>query len=183
MSDKFPIPVSGQKIPNGWFTRLVRFMNSLVLKSDPQFLLVNHTDAGTTISLAPALINALSRASAAPASGGGALTGFPDYSQAESININQTYNALVNGWVIGSVGFSSDSNPVTTWDGGALVLSKQGMVGDVAIDLGGYINSNPTITTYSAQITIPIPAGFSFRVRVDNPDNRWHYALIFYPSL
>ena len=69
--EKFPVPVSGQEIPRGWFARLVAFMNSLVLRGDNQFFCVNRSNAGTTISPTKKLIDLLSaRGGSAPASGG-----------------------------------------------------------------------------------------------------------------
>ena len=70
--DKFPVPVSGQKIPGGWFARLVSFINSLVLHGDGQYLTVKHTQAGQTIAPTPALLQALGQRGAPPAAGGGA---------------------------------------------------------------------------------------------------------------
>ncbi len=64
--EKFPVPVSGQPIPRGWFARLVRFINSLVPHGDNQYVMVNRTDAGTTITLTPSLINDLTKAAAPP---------------------------------------------------------------------------------------------------------------------
>lgn len=64
--EKFPVPVSGQPIPRGWFARLVLFINSLVLHGDNQYTQVNRTDAGTTITLTPSLINELTKAAAPP---------------------------------------------------------------------------------------------------------------------
>ena len=69
--DKFPVPVSGQKIPGGWFARLVSFINSLVLHGDGQYLTVKHTQAGQTIAPTPALLQALGQRGAPPAAGGG----------------------------------------------------------------------------------------------------------------
>ena len=64
--EKFSVPVSGQPIPRGWFARLVRFMNSLVLHGDNQYTQVNRTEAGTTVTLTPSLINELTKAAAPP---------------------------------------------------------------------------------------------------------------------
>lgn len=70
--DKFPVPVAGQKIPRGWFGRLVRFINSLILHGDGQYLTVKHTQAGQTITPTPALLQALGQRGAPPAAGGAA---------------------------------------------------------------------------------------------------------------
>lgn len=70
--DKFPEPVSGQYIPRGWFGRLVRFVNSLILHGDGQYLTVKHTIDGQTIAPTPALLQALGQSGTPPAAGGGA---------------------------------------------------------------------------------------------------------------
>ena len=58
----FPVPVSGQPIPRGWFARLVRFMNTLVLHGDGSYTQVKHTNDGTFVTMTPAAIDALNRA-------------------------------------------------------------------------------------------------------------------------
>lgn len=70
--DAFPEPVAGQPIPRGWFGRLVRFVNSLILRGDKRYFAVSHTPGGTLIAPSKALIDALERTDAAPASGGSA---------------------------------------------------------------------------------------------------------------
>lgn len=62
---KFPVPVSGEEMPEGWHTNLVKFINSLVPRGDGVTVRVNHTPGGVTIS-----------AIKQPGSGGGA--GFGD---------------------------------------------------------------------------------------------------------
>ena len=59
----FRPPVSGQKIPHGWFAALVRFMNSLILSGDGRYTLVDRDESGTTVTLSPAVIAALDKAS------------------------------------------------------------------------------------------------------------------------
>ena len=71
--ESFPVPVTGQVIPRGWFARLVAFMNSLVLHGDGQYLAVKHTMGGQTIAPTPALIQALGRAGGTPGGGGSGL--------------------------------------------------------------------------------------------------------------
>lgn len=66
--DLFSVPVTGEKIPRGWFAHLVFFINSLRLRTSSNLFCVNHTEGGTTIEPTPALIQALERASA-PVSG------------------------------------------------------------------------------------------------------------------
>lgn len=70
--DAFPEPVAGQPIPRGWFGRLVRFVNSLILRGDKRYFAVSHTLGGTLIAPSKALIDALERSGSAPVSGGGA---------------------------------------------------------------------------------------------------------------
>ena len=67
----FPAPVSGQPIPRGWFARLVRFMNSLILHGDGSYTQVKHTDDGTFVTLTPSAVDALQRASGRPGGGSG----------------------------------------------------------------------------------------------------------------
>lgn len=66
----FKVPVSGQKIPRGWFAALVRFVNSLILRGDGTWTQVSRDESGTSITLTAAAIEALTRpASGAPGSG------------------------------------------------------------------------------------------------------------------
>ena len=62
----FPAPVSGQQIPRGWFARLVRFVNSLILHGDESYTEVKHTYAGTFVTLTAAARDALDRATGRP---------------------------------------------------------------------------------------------------------------------
>jgi len=62
----FPIPVSGQPIPRGWFARLVRFMNSLILRGDETYLSVKHTAEGTLIRPTNYLIEQLTKSGGTP---------------------------------------------------------------------------------------------------------------------
>ena len=100
--DKFPVPVSGQKIPGGWFARLVSFINSLVLHGDGQYLTVKHTQAGQTIAPTPALLQALGQRGAPPAAGGGGAIGFLDPSAAAAHYIvdGSTYTTLSDGILV-----------------------------------------------------------------------------------
>ena len=69
---KFPVPVSGEKIPHGWFANLVRFVNSLTLRGDGRYTMVSRNESGTTVTLTPAVKNAIERTGTPPAAGGGA---------------------------------------------------------------------------------------------------------------
>lgn len=80
--EKFPVPVTGQEIPRGWFSRLVAFINSLVLRGDNQFFCVSRSNAGTTISPTKKMIDLLNdRGGSAPSSGTVTITGmvYPDW--------------------------------------------------------------------------------------------------------
>lgn len=69
---KFPVPVSGEKITHGWFANLVRFVNSLTLRGDGRYTMVSRNESGTTVTLTPAVKNAIERSGSAPGSTGGA---------------------------------------------------------------------------------------------------------------
>lgn len=71
----FPVPVSGQPIPRGWFARLVRFMNTLVLHGDGSYTQVKHTNNGTFVTLTTAAVDALNRAAGTPGGGGSGASG------------------------------------------------------------------------------------------------------------
>lgn len=109
--DKFPVPVSGQKIPGGWFARLVSFINSLVLHGDGQYLTVKHTQAGQTIAPTLALLQALGQRGAPPAAGGGGAVGFPNFYSTSTIAVdsNGSYSLIQNMWLIGRVQASAVS--------------------------------------------------------------------------
>lgn len=102
----FPVPVSGQQIPRGWFARLVRYMNSLFLRGDGSYLAVSHTTEGTFIRPTPYLIDQLNKAASAPASGGGSDHPYvPDYGSPTAISPNTQYGPLAYPvWLIGSIG-------------------------------------------------------------------------------
>lgn len=93
---KFPVPPSGHPIPRGWFGRLVRFINSLILHGDGQYLTVKHTLDGQTITPTPALLQALGNGGAPPAGGSGA---------------NQDLSVSVSGNTA-TVGLSGSTNTV-----------------------------------------------------------------------
>ena len=104
---KFPVPPSGQPIPRGWFGRLVRFINSLILHGDGQYLTVKHTLDGQTITPTPALLQALGNGGAPPAAGGGVSSGlFPVYSKTENhmaITPGVFYSADQDFWLMGTL--------------------------------------------------------------------------------
>lgn len=67
---KFPVPISGEKIPHGWFANLVRFVNSLTLRGDGRYTMVSHNETGTTVTLTPAVKNAIERTGGTPGGSG-----------------------------------------------------------------------------------------------------------------
>lgn len=80
---RFPVPVTGQPIPKGWFARLVNFMNGLILSGDGSYVEVNYGDKGATITLTAAAKNKLDRASGSPPGGGSVTVNgmvYPDWS-------------------------------------------------------------------------------------------------------
>lgn len=101
--DSFPVPVTGQEIPRGWFARLVSFVNSLVLHGDKQYFCVTRSPSGTSITPTQKLIDLLSdRGGSAPASGGGGAGGDAfDISAvtAHLFNANSPYTAVTDGWL------------------------------------------------------------------------------------
>lgn len=130
MAYGFPVPVSNDKIPRGWFAALVRFMNSLLLRGDGRYFAVTHTTEGTTIKPTPALIQALKRAGgAAPAAGGGGAT----YGIEATIDGSTASIALVEGGTASSISLIPTA-PVTLTAGanGELIIgstaSGSGMV-------------------------------------------------------
>lgn len=113
--DKFPVPVTGQEIPKGWFARLVSFINSLVLHGDGQYLAVSHNMSGTTIKPTPALLQLASGRGSAPSSGGGGggTIGFPNYAQGTAVVVNTSYHVTGGDiWIGGTVTVNSGGGAV-----------------------------------------------------------------------
>ena len=163
----FPVPVSNQSIPRGWFAALVRFMNSLLLRGDGRYFAVTHTTEGTTIKPTPALIQALERSGgAAPSAGGSGTTygieavidgstasiALVEGGTASSISLIPTAPVILtagaNGeLIIGSTasggGFGppnySDNNPISVSFGTATTVGYDGwIVGYIAYDYDSY---------------------------------------------
>lgn len=105
---RFPVPVTGQPIPKGWFARLVNFMNSLILSGDGSYVEVNYGDKGATITLTAAARNKIDRASGSPPGGGGTVfgtLGAPLLSSPTAVSEGVTYGPFAYPvWLIGSVG-------------------------------------------------------------------------------
>ena len=125
----FPVPVSNQSIPRGWFAALVRFMNSLLLRGDGRYFAVTHTTEGTTIKPTPALIQALERSGgAAPAAGGGGAT----YGIEATIDGSTASVALVEGGTASSISLIPTA-PVTLTAGsnGELIIGSTASGGGI----------------------------------------------------
>ena len=168
MSFGFPVPVSNNKIPRGWFAALVRFMNSLLLRGDGRYFAVTHTTEGTTIKPTPALIQALERSGgAAPAAGGGGgggVIGVPDYTNPTQISFNTPYGPLANPvWIIGSIRISPPYGGYT-----AQVTLSFGVPGSgttisiVLADLSVLNVTDPELNTIYFPVSILIPSGMQF---------------------
>lgn len=137
--DKFPVPATGQKIPAGWFSRLVNFINSLVLHGDNQYLAVTHDKNGTTIRPTTALIDVLNRAGTPPAAGGGGSS----YGIEATIDGSTASIALVEGGTASSISLIPTA-PVTLTarSNGELIIGSTASGGGI-----GYPNYSSLITT------------------------------------
>ena len=117
--DNFPVPVTGQEIPRGWFARLVSFINSLVLHGDRQYFCVTRSNAGTTIEPTKKLIDLLSdRGGSAAASG---ATGI---------------EASVSGGTA-SITLTGGTGSVNLVGTGAVTISGNTTTGDIEINATG----------------------------------------------
>ena len=161
---KFPVPPSGQPIPRGWFGRLVRFINSLILHGDGQYLTVKHTLDGQTITPTPALLQALGNGGAPPAAGGG--SGFPNYTAGTAVSTGTTYNVLSNSWLIGSVGAQLYETSFADW---TLELYKDGhsIFSNILADFYSNSSVNANNLGQTVQVCIPIPAGLSLSISLN----------------
>lgn len=102
---KFPVPISGEKIPHGWFANLVRFVNSLTLRGDGRYTMVSRNESGTTVTLTPAVKNAIERTGGTPPGSGGGAIGFPNYFSTSQIPVSDSnsYDLTQDMWLIGRV--------------------------------------------------------------------------------
>ena len=136
-NEKFPVPVSGQPIPRGWFARLVRFINSLILHGDNQYVMVNRTDAGTTITLTPSLINDLTKA-AAPAAGG--ASGIESNVTGGTASITLTGGSgSVNMVGTGSINISGNTNGEIELHGGGGIPFSGVNTASIRLDNGSHV--------------------------------------------
>jgi len=113
--DKFPVPVVGQEIPRGWFSRLVAFVNSLVLHGDKKYFAVTHTMSGTTIKPTDALLQLAAGRGGPPGGGGGGggTIGFPNYAQGTAVVVNTSYHVTGGDiWIGGTVTVNSGGGSV-----------------------------------------------------------------------
>lgn len=172
----FPSPVSGQQIPRGWFARLVRFMNSLILHGDGSYTEVKHADAGTFVTLTAAARDALDRATGRP--GGSGAIGFPDYTaNPTTININQTYNLTADAWLIGRVYCASYGTDVGSF---YLDITKNGSTKQ--LELFHVDNSAQGYQLYFENfINLPLRAGLS--ISFTHPVLAIVANLSLYPSI
>ena len=133
---EFPIPVSGQPIPSGWFARLVRFMNGLRVHGDGRYVMVSQGPSGRTVSLSPALLQALGRTGTPPGSGSPvvAATGFPDYTHGSPFAVNTSYQ-ITGGDV---------------WIGGSVTINPGGT------GLGGYAQLIVSASAYGTALFDPV---------------------------
>ena len=180
---KFPVPVSGEKIPHGWFANLVRFVNSLTLRGDGRYTMVSRNESGTTVTLTPAVKNAIERSGGTPGSTGGASHAFvPDYSSPTTISSDTQYGPFAYPvWLIGSIGallydsnlyeaylsLGSTSTSITLFD----ITQTNGM--------GGY-----QITQLIVPVSILIPASTSFTVHTQTTEpSNFDINLNYYPLI
>ena len=115
----FPIPVSGQPIPRGWFARLVRFMNSLILRGDETYLSVKHTAEGTLIRPTNYLIEQLTKSGGTP---GG--TGAPQH-----LTVDVSSNTA-------TIGLSGSTSTVDFVGTGAVTFSEN-IDGQIEVNVPG----------------------------------------------
>lgn len=177
--NKFPVPVTGQEIPKGWFARLVSYINSLVLHGDGQYLAVTHNMSGTTIKPTPALLQLASARGAAPSSGGDAC--IPNYAAGESVTIGQAYAITSPGWLIGYVravfpATSGDYYAVWT-----LGLSRNGSQIE-QITLASQRFAGGSTLEITSFISILLPAGVRFSISQSTNAGAYH-TLKAYPCL
>lgn len=175
---KFPVPSSGQPIPRGWFGRLVRFINSLILHGDGQYLTVKHTLDGQTITPTPALLQALGNGGAPPAAGGGGAVGFPNFYSTSKIVVdsNGLYNLTQNMWLIGRIQASAVSvsdasfylNYVTTGSSSTPIQIK-------------LLMSDTDSVYRETFVCLPIPSGLTISFSRD--DLSMVISAILYPCL
>lgn len=173
---KFPVPVSGEKIPHGWFANLVRFVNSLTLRGDGRYTMVSRNESGTTVTLTPAVKNAIERTGTPP--GGGGAAGFPNFYSTSKIVVdsNGSYSLTQNMWLIGRVQASAVSvadasfylNYVTTGSSSTPIQIK-------------LLMSDTDSVYRETFVCLPIPSGLTITFSRD--DLAMVISAILYPCL
>ena len=182
----FPVPVSGQQIPRGWFARLVRFMNSMVLHGDGSYTEVKHTDDGTFVTLTNAARDALNRASGRPGGSGGTPTPVaPDFNNPTSVVAGTQYGPFNHPvWLIGDVG-------VLTYDAISYdvelnyTASSTGVASSITLfRIGFQINVSPVLVMLYNPVSFLIPPSTPFFVSASTtaPQNL-RINLNYYPLI
>lgn len=142
----FPAPVSGQPIPRGWFARLVRFMNTLILHGDGSYTQVRHTNDGTFVTLTTAAIDALNRASGRPGGGSGSA---------------QDLSASVSGSTA-TVGISGSTSSVELVAGANMTVSG-GTNGEIVFNatsmtgMPNYFDASPQFVSVNSSAPVIVP--------------------------
>ena len=180
---KFPVPVSGEKIPHGWFANLVRFVNSLTLRGDGRFTMVSRNESGTTVTLTPAVKNAIERSGTPPGGGGtGGGPFVPDYSSPTPVSPNTQYGPLgYPVWLIGSIGALLYGSGLYE---ASLVLGQT----SPEIKLIDITQDNSSLGYQITQLIVPvsilIPGNTNFRVytQTTEPSN-FDINLNYYPLI
>jgi hypothetical protein len=157
--DKFPEPVAGSAIPRGWFGRLVRFINSLILHGDGQYLTVKHTRDGQTISPTPALLQELGQRGA-PASGGAPTPVAPDFNNPTSVTPETQYGPFNHPvWLIGWISVNM-YNPVPH----EVYLSLTSPTIIYLFHVSHNSNVTPDIVSLTIPVSLLIPPSTPFTV-------------------
>ena len=176
--DKFPVPVTGQEIPKGWFARLVSYINSLVLHGDGQYLAVSHNMSGTTIKPTPALLQLASGRGAAPSSGGGSTAFVPDYAHPTAMAPETTCGPFTYPvWIVGYI----SAYFVNTANFEAYLTLSNPTVSFLFID---FALNQTQATKISTPITLLVPSSTQFTLHtITTEPNDLTIALNYYPCL
>lgn len=153
---KFPVPVSGEKIPHGWFANLVRFVNSLTLRGDGRYTMVSRNESGTTVTLTPAVKNAIEHSGGTPPGSGGSFC-IPNYGAGESVTPGTAYTINTPGWIIGCVGANFPAVSGTYSASWQIGLSIPGLSAHT-ITLADFAKSDGAADTSSTFVSILLPA-------------------------
>jgi hypothetical protein len=141
----FKVPVSGQKIPHGWFAALVRFMNSLILSGDGTWTMVSRDEAGTQVTLTPSAVAALKKAAGGPPAAGAA----------QDLSVSVSGNTA-------TVDISGSTSHVDFVGAGAVNISGN-TNGEIEIDVPGGTGSNVFFPDYG-ETPVPVSDGTVYPV-------------------